>query len=70
MESDTKIMALIQLAGFSLLFLFKLVLDYIKRRNRATVAPNHLATTLAATVAPTNLDTISVVAEVNLDQMT
>ncbi|PPR95539.1 hypothetical protein GOBAR_AA25127 [Gossypium barbadense] len=72
MEGDTKIMALIQLASFSLLFLFKLVLDYIKRRNRATVAPNHLATIPAATVAPNHLDTIPVVADVNLplDQMT
>ncbi|TYG72641.1 hypothetical protein ES288_D04G038000v1 [Gossypium darwinii] len=69
MEGDTEIMALIQFAGFSLLFLFKLLLDYIKRRNRAsTVAPNHLAAIPAAAVAPNHLDTISVVADV--DQMT
>ncbi|PPR95538.1 hypothetical protein GOBAR_AA25126 [Gossypium barbadense] len=44
MEGDTKIMALIQLAGISVLFLFKLVFDCIKRRNRPTVTSNPLAT--------------------------
>ncbi|KAL1173714.1 hypothetical protein V6Z11_A05G430200 [Gossypium hirsutum] len=37
-------MALIQLAGISVLFLFKLVFDCIKRRNRPTVTSNPLAT--------------------------
>ncbi|KAG8501730.1 hypothetical protein CXB51_003888 [Gossypium anomalum] len=44
MEGDTKIMALIQLAGISVLLLFKLVFDCIKRRNRPTVTSNRLAT--------------------------
>ncbi|PPR95541.1 hypothetical protein GOBAR_AA25129 [Gossypium barbadense] len=44
MEGDTKIMALIQLTGIAVIFLLNLVLFCIRRRNRATVTTNRLAT--------------------------
>ncbi|KAK5834995.1 hypothetical protein PVK06_010677 [Gossypium arboreum] len=50
MEGDATILVLFQLVDVLSLFLSKLLFDYIKRRNRATVAPNHRAATSAPTV--------------------